>query len=329
MRCPNCGAQVPDGEKFCPQCGVPVDAVQRCPHCGAAVLPGEQFCGECGRPIEVAVPPTPPTVSAPPTPSKKGFPWLWVAIGVGIVVVLGCLGVCVVLTVIPKPTPPPVPTRKLLVTNTPTLPPRRATPSPKATVVTPPPDVVEPFKGKLLYEEDFTSPGDEWAIETGDAAEYKLEHGAYSIEVRKQKWMAWNKIGKEFDDFVLEFDVRLAAGGDPDNSAGAFFRYQDNDNFYSLDINGNGSYTIGKEVDNDWSAIVSWTNHPAINKAGKFNHVKLIMSGDLIMLYVNGQFIDSVTDDSFDKGDIAMEVTAYENPPSRALFDNVKIWEVK
>ncbi len=327
MLCPNCGTQVPDGEKFCPQCGVPVDAVQRCPHCGAAVLPGEQFCGECGRPIKAT---TPPSVTPPPPPpvvpqrESRGFPWLWVAVGVGVLLFLGCMGVCLIISVMPNATPSPAVTRKVLFTPTPTSPATR-----RITVATPTPGALEPFKGELLYEEDFTSPGDEWTIEEGDAATYKVERGAYSIEVRKQKWMAWNKIGMDFDDFVLEFDVRLAPGGDSNNSAGAFFRYQDGDNFYSVDINGNGSYTIGKEVDNEWEALVPWTSHPAIKKAGRTNHLKVVMADDLITLYVNGQFVDSITDESFTTGDIALQVTAYENPPARALFDNVKVWEAK
>ena len=28
MRCPNCEAQVPDGERFCPHCGVPIEGVE-------------------------------------------------------------------------------------------------------------------------------------------------------------------------------------------------------------------------------------------------------------------------------------------------------------
>ena len=46
MQCPDCKARVPDGAKFCDQCG---HALARlCPDCGAAIAPTANFCAECG-----------------------------------------------------------------------------------------------------------------------------------------------------------------------------------------------------------------------------------------------------------------------------------------
>jgi predicted ATPase/class 3 adenylate cyclase len=44
--CPQCGAESPTGQRFCGQCGNPLDA--GCPACGAQNAPGNKFCGECG-----------------------------------------------------------------------------------------------------------------------------------------------------------------------------------------------------------------------------------------------------------------------------------------
>ncbi|MDR3301651.1 MAG: zinc ribbon domain-containing protein [Spirochaetaceae bacterium] len=65
MFCGNCGTQIKEGAKFCPNCGwaVPVAPVQagaipepivekpvdtHCGNCGAALKKGSAFCGECG-----------------------------------------------------------------------------------------------------------------------------------------------------------------------------------------------------------------------------------------------------------------------------------------
>ena len=47
--CPKCGK--PSGEgKFCNNCGAPL-ALTKCPQCGASINAGARFCGECGAKI--------------------------------------------------------------------------------------------------------------------------------------------------------------------------------------------------------------------------------------------------------------------------------------
>ena len=114
MRCTHCGAEVPDGSRFCAACGEPVSvpvappaASRLCPQCGAAVDEGSRFCTVCGQPMPAlgqapaALTPDMPVRPAPtpewrppppPLPAKKGgggANWLPALIGVlaGLVVV--------------------------------------------------------------------------------------------------------------------------------------------------------------------------------------------------------------------------------------------------
>lgn len=45
-KCSSCGADVPNGMKFCPECGNKMTL--SCPSCGAEIAPGAKFCGSCG-----------------------------------------------------------------------------------------------------------------------------------------------------------------------------------------------------------------------------------------------------------------------------------------
>jgi hypothetical protein len=313
MRCPNCEAEVPEGEKFCPQCGVPVAGMEKCPHCGAALLPGERFCGECGREVAVAQPlpgtalPVLPPVGGTVT-TKKRSPWLWVGIAAGVLVVLGCLGACLIVA-LSGGSPTPTPT----LTSTP-LP--TATPTPG------------PQPGALLYQEDFTAPGSEWDNQDQTDVAYRFDEGEYSIEVRKANWMAWDGTSGSYGDFVLDLDASLV-DGDPYNAYGCLFRYQDKNNHYEFDMNGNGSYTIGKDVNDEWIKLVDWTAHPAIKAQGEVNHIRLIAYGDIFTVYINGEFVNQFTDSTFESGDVAPVVTSYDTPPARATFDNIQVWSVE
>ncbi len=59
MQCTKCGAEIAQGNQFCPKCGAPVAAETPqpaggkvlCPKCGAENEGGNTFCAKCGAPL--------------------------------------------------------------------------------------------------------------------------------------------------------------------------------------------------------------------------------------------------------------------------------------
>src|SRR5437763_3334033 len=52
--CPSCGAENPDGARFCATCGSALAAA--CATCGATLTEGARFCAACGTPVVPEVP---------------------------------------------------------------------------------------------------------------------------------------------------------------------------------------------------------------------------------------------------------------------------------
>jgi RNA polymerase subunit RPABC4/transcription elongation factor Spt4 len=74
MECPRCHAVIPDGSKFCGECGAAVSA--RCPSCGAAIRSNTKFCAECGQKLSAGTTETTPkpvatSTAASPSPIER------------------------------------------------------------------------------------------------------------------------------------------------------------------------------------------------------------------------------------------------------------------
>jgi len=58
MKCQKCGAENPEGQKFCGECGHNLEeppqarlGVVKCPNCGFDNPEGRRFCADCGSMI--------------------------------------------------------------------------------------------------------------------------------------------------------------------------------------------------------------------------------------------------------------------------------------
>ncbi|MBM2823064.1 MAG: guanylate cyclase, partial [Thermoleophilia bacterium] len=69
MTCASCGHVNAEGQKFCGECGSPLQAV--CGSCGASNLPGQKFCGECGAGLAATPTSTSPPSAQPTTAAER------------------------------------------------------------------------------------------------------------------------------------------------------------------------------------------------------------------------------------------------------------------
>ncbi len=178
----------------------------------------------------------------------------------------------------------------------------------------------------LVYEEDFSDSFSGWddAFDTYTTKQYG--NNRYQIEVTASNLVAWGLANRDVADFEIEVEARLEDGAES-NSYGILFRFQDRDNFYRFDISGDGFFLFSKFVDGEWITLVDWTESQYINAgAGAANSLKVSVFGSEIALWVNGQPLISMADDSFTHGNFGFFAGTFSEPYVWVSYDNLKLW---
>lgn len=189
-----------------------------------------------------------------------------------------------------------------------------------------------PINARILYQEDFSDPNSGWQKFSDDTREVKYDNGEYSLTVKKENWSywCWNRGAGAFKDLIIEGDARLFSGSDL-TACGLVFRGQDDiSSFYSFSVSGEGNCSFRKRLSGswtvikDWSQLTDWSLLAPVNTGKTVNHLKSVMKGNQIDLYVNERLLGSFIDNQFSQGYIGILVIN-KTAPACGHFDNIKV----
>ncbi|NJN94603.1 MAG: hypothetical protein HC875_11160 [Anaerolineales bacterium] len=145
--------------------------------------------------------------------------------------------------------------------------------------------------------------------------------------VESADYSFWSVAGKNFTDAVVEVETYQVAGPD-NNNYGLILRYQDDDNFYSFEISGDGYYTFSKSVEGQFFSIIPWRESAAINLGQAANLLRVEAVGRDFALYINDELVDAAIDSEFSEGDIGLLAGTYDEAGAHISFDNLRVWEM-
>ncbi|MCP4140518.1 MAG: hypothetical protein GY755_09555 [Chloroflexi bacterium] len=183
---------------------------------------------------------------------------------------------------------------------------------------------------EILFEEkEFNEAGCFFDNST-DEITYFVEEGAFHIDVLVPEWYALSPcLGKDdFSDFVFEVDATQVTGPDH-NLYGVMLRYNDvTKDYYYFGVSGEGNYTLvydNLDIDEPTTKLVHWKHSSAINTGASTNHIKAVLIGDSIALYVNDQLLETVQDAHVSSGTVGFIVSTSDKGGSHIKFDNVVV----
>jgi Domain of Unknown Function (DUF1080) len=182
----------------------------------------------------------------------------------------------------------------------------------------------------LPYADDFSTPDGGWKTANDETIKIGVQDGALHFTIDDLDTIAWSTPkDKRFGDFVLDVDATQVEGPN-DNTYGVIFRYQDDRNFYRLDISGDGYFAVFKRKDSAWTKVQDYVESAAVKQGNATNHLQVIAKGSQFTFNVNGEAVKTFSDGDFSSGNIGLTAgTLFENAGVHIAFDNLKVSEVK
>ncbi len=176
----------------------------------------------------------------------------------------------------------------------------------------------------LPYTTDFADAG-QWTQTSNRQADLYIQEGQLHIMIKQPDTLAWSAAGLALSDFTFEVDAAPLEGPD-DNGYGLVVRRVDDDNFYSLQISGDGYFIVQKRAKGQWINLTGdWQAGPAIHLGQQANHLRVTCQGNRLTFFVNDEQLTQVTDGEFARGDIGVIASTFAEHGVHVAFDNVAV----
>jgi hypothetical protein len=190
-----------------------------------------------------------------------------------------------------------------------------------------------------LFSDSFDANNMGWDL-TSNPGKFSVKIGAGSLVLEDdQNKLLWEIVpGKIFTDFRLDVDAMLTKG-DPNNGYGILVRASSQGNglgtYYRFELYGDGTYAIFKGyLDSAGTTqsikVQGYMAHPAIAKVEHVNHITIVAKGPTMSFIVNGQTVNTYTDDNYKGGSLALFVSNLPSlpPGAQATFAHLAVFPV-
>lgn len=172
------------------------------------------------------------------------------------------------------------------------------------------------------FTDDFSDPASGWGASSHETYVRGYQQGRYLFQIDVPRLLVWAVSGRTYTD--VELEVIGKAAGQPDNHFGLVCRYRD-EQFYYFAISSDGYYGIflmDAEGDLHPLGARAMLRSPVIHTDGTDNRIAASCMGSTLTLYVNGQQVAQVQDETYTSGDVGMAAGALSQGGASIWFDD-------
>jgi hypothetical protein len=165
-----------------------------------------------------------------------------------------------------------------------------------------------PGSGALL-EDDFAGSDTNWGTITSTDSSVEYSNEMLNFSVNTENYFVWSTPN---DEDYGNIHVEVAANNDSTDSTAAFgiiCNLQITDTSYYFAVTGAGEYAIGKYTllgDTLLTNDGNWGTSDAIVSGADSYRIGADCGNGVLTLYVDGQQVDSVSDDTYETGNVGL-----------------------
>ncbi len=178
----------------------------------------------------------------------------------------------------------------------------------------------------VYFADDFSHPGG-WPVVQEDELGSGYENDGYTMfaSAPDQLFVITPKVYGQVADMRVSADItQLEAGNDNEVFYGVVCRYQDLDNFYMFRINGYGSYSAAKVVNNEFTFFgeKNWFYNPdPMRPPGNVNTLRADCIGETLTFYINDIQVMQVTDPDLSQGTYGVVLGTIKTDYAKVRYD--------
>lgn len=187
--------------------------------------------------------------------------------------------------------------------------------------------------GGALLEDDFAGSDTNWGTSTSDNGSVEYSNEALNFIVNTDSYFIWSTPN---DVDYENIHVEVNASNNSTDSSGAFgiiCNLQITDTSYYFAITGAGEYAIGKYTflgDTLLTNDGKWSKSDAITSGAASYQIGADCGNGVLTLYVDGQQVDSVTDDTYATGNVGLFAWSGEElDGTNVSFDDFVVTNLK
>lgn len=166
-----------------------------------------------------------------------------------------------------------------------------------------------------------------WGEHTGRFADghFTITDGHYRWDLDSHEGMIWPSLPDDTrltEDFYASVEARQISGT-TNLDYGLIFRRAEQ-NYYYLHISpATGDVALDRYQFEKWTPLLAWTPMAYAINTQSANRLEIIGRGNTFKFYINGQTLNSITDNELASGSVGVAVQIYEpNEQAVVEFDN-------